>query len=214
MELRTGVLVAAGVAMALAVEVRGEETSAHDLMPAPSHLSWQAGRLLLDSRTRFGWEGTGEPDPRITAALGRARTRLATQLAPALAADGGPEAEPGRDGLREAQRLPLAPQRGPGLPHREQGLPEAAGDGLGRQVLHAGPGAGGDRLRARPRHPRSAGVRPARALHELARRLSGAGDGGRTLPDRARVGDLRQRARSLQGGGLHVPRQVLRGDGR
>src|SRR5438552_18905751 len=84
MGLVRGVLVLAGMAIALSAEVRGEDTTVHDLMPAPSHREWQTGRLRLDSRTSFGWEGTDEPDPRIPAALARARARLAAQIPPGL----------------------------------------------------------------------------------------------------------------------------------
>src|SRR6185369_11906162 len=56
----------AGVSMAPA--------AAHDLMPAPVRLEWQPGQLVVDRRFTLGSVGTA--DPRIDAALARARQRL------------------------------------------------------------------------------------------------------------------------------------------
>ncbi|HEV7501882.1 MAG TPA: family 20 glycosylhydrolase, partial [Vicinamibacteria bacterium] len=54
-----------------------EAKRAHDLMPAPSTVEWQAGQLAIDRRFSLG--ATGTADPRIDAALARARHRLEAQ---------------------------------------------------------------------------------------------------------------------------------------
>jgi hexosaminidase len=76
---RAGLSMAAGMAMALAADVgvvsaQAPPAAAHDLMPAPVRLEWQTGHLLVDRRFTFGSVGTA--DPRIDAALARARQRL------------------------------------------------------------------------------------------------------------------------------------------
>ena len=103
----------------------------------------------------------------------------------------GREAHARRHGRGEVERVPLAPVGEPGLPHRKQAFPEAAGNGLRWPVLHAGPGARGHRLRARAGHSRDSGIRHARPRHRLVRGLSGIGERARTVPDRAEVGRLR-----------------------
>src|SRR5450432_471133 len=61
-----------------AAPVRADEAKrAHDLMPAPTTLEWQAGQLLVDRKFSLG--ATGTADPRIDAALARARHRLEAQ---------------------------------------------------------------------------------------------------------------------------------------
>jgi hexosaminidase len=76
---RAGVSMAAGVAMALAagggaVSAQPAPAAAHDLMPAPVRLEWQPGQLVVDRHFTLGSVGTA--DPRIDAALARARQRL------------------------------------------------------------------------------------------------------------------------------------------
>jgi hexosaminidase len=88
MHPRTIVLVAAGTAM-MAAGAPGRAgadqagTASHDLMPAPVSLEWQPGRLVVDRRFSLGQVGTS--DPRIDAALGRARKRLEKQAGVTLA---------------------------------------------------------------------------------------------------------------------------------
>jgi hexosaminidase len=72
---------AASVAMALAagvgtVRAQPAPAAGHDLMPAPLRLEWQPGQLVIDRRFTVGSVGTA--DPRIDAALARARQRLAS----------------------------------------------------------------------------------------------------------------------------------------
>ena len=76
---RARVSMAVGLAMALAADrgvVSAEPAPAatHDLMPAPVRLEWQTGQLVVDRRFTLGSVGTA--DPRIDAALARARERL------------------------------------------------------------------------------------------------------------------------------------------
>ena len=75
---RARVSMAAAMAMALASDVGVVSAqpgpAAHDLMPAPARLEWQAGHLLVDRRFTLGSVGTA--DPRIDASLARARQRL------------------------------------------------------------------------------------------------------------------------------------------
>jgi hexosaminidase len=76
---RAAMSMAAGMAMALAADVgvvsaQPAAAAAHDLMPAPVHLEWQPGQLVIDRRFTLGSVGTA--DPRIDAALARARHRL------------------------------------------------------------------------------------------------------------------------------------------
>ena len=78
---RAGVSMAAGMAMALAagvgaVSAQPAPAAAHDLMPAPAGFERQAGQLVVDARFTVG--STGTADPRIDAALARARQRLAS----------------------------------------------------------------------------------------------------------------------------------------
>jgi hexosaminidase len=93
MDFRAGVLAAAGAALIVtalpgAASPEPLATAGHDLMPAPVSLTWQTGRLLLDRRSSLGTVGAA--DPRLDAALGRARRRLEGQgvtLAPRAAGD-------------------------------------------------------------------------------------------------------------------------------
>jgi hexosaminidase len=57
---------------------------AHDLMPAPERLEWTSGQLVVDPRFTLG--SAGAQDPRIDAALARARARLRLP-----AGSGGPD---------------------------------------------------------------------------------------------------------------------------
>src|ERR1700682_2638894 len=81
MDFRTRVLVAAGSALIAAANPARAFADAvavtHDLMPAPVRLDWQPGQLVIDTRFTLGSVGTA--DPRIDAALARARPRLETQ---------------------------------------------------------------------------------------------------------------------------------------
>ena len=86
------------------------------------------------------------------------------RLRPTLRAHGRPQAQPRRHGRCQAQRLPLAPHRGPGLPHRVQALPQTHPARLRRPLLHPGRRPRARPLRRRPRHPRRARVRNARSL--------------------------------------------------
>ncbi|HET6898453.1 MAG TPA: beta-N-acetylhexosaminidase family protein, partial [Vicinamibacteria bacterium] len=77
---RAAMSMAAGMAMALAADVgavsaQPAPAAAHDLMPAPAGFEPQAGQLVVDGR--FTLASTGTADPRIDAALARARQRLA-----------------------------------------------------------------------------------------------------------------------------------------
>jgi len=76
---RARVSMAVGLAVTLAADmgvVRAQPAPAatHDLMPAPVRLEWQTGQLVVDRRFTLGSVGTA--DPRIDAALARARERL------------------------------------------------------------------------------------------------------------------------------------------
>ena len=103
------------------------------------------------------------------------------------------QAQHRRYGDGEDERLPLAPQRRSGLPHREQEVPQAAREGLQRPVLHAGAGARRDRLRCRARCSRPARVRHARSHRRMDARLSRIGQRTRALRDRNAMGRLRSR---------------------
>ena len=61
---------------------RAAGASVHDLMPAPERLHWGAGPLVLDGKFTLGVAGVA--DPRLDAALARARARLAAQTGLAL----------------------------------------------------------------------------------------------------------------------------------
>jgi hexosaminidase len=74
MDLRTRVVVFAGAA--ILASASPALAAAHDLMPAPLRLEWQPGQLVVDRRFTLGAVGTA--DPRIDAALARARRRLET----------------------------------------------------------------------------------------------------------------------------------------
>jgi hexosaminidase len=78
MDLRTRLLALAGSAVMAAASPAPVHADAapvtHDLMPAPVRLEWQPGQLVLDRRFTLGSVGTA--DPRIEAALARARRRL------------------------------------------------------------------------------------------------------------------------------------------
>ena len=76
----TALIAMAGAAPSAADQPR---TASHDLMPAPVILEWQPGRLVVDRRFSLGQVGT--PDPRIDAALARARRRLEKQAGVTLA---------------------------------------------------------------------------------------------------------------------------------
>jgi hexosaminidase len=79
-------LAAVGLAVMASVPaaVRADEAKAgHDLMPAPAQIEWQAGQLAVDRKFSLG--STGTADPRIDAALARARRRLETQAGLTLA---------------------------------------------------------------------------------------------------------------------------------
>jgi hexosaminidase len=78
---RAAMSMAAGMAMAVAagvgtVSAQPAPAAAHDLMPAPAAFARQAGELVVDGR--FTLASTGTADPRIDAALARARQRLAS----------------------------------------------------------------------------------------------------------------------------------------
>ena len=136
---------------------------ARDVSPAPH----RRPRRLLHSR------GQHPGSPALSVA------RPAHRRRPPLRAGRGHQARAGRDGGRQAQRAPLAPERGPGLPRRKPQVPEAPRARIGRPVLHAGSAARRRRVRADARHSRRARVRHARPRHELGRRLSGAGERAR-----------------------------------
>jgi hexosaminidase len=77
MDLRTSLLVLAGLAASAAGGpgmAAAAEATKPDLMPLPAKLEWQPGQLLVDGRFSLGV--TGASDPRIDAALARARARL------------------------------------------------------------------------------------------------------------------------------------------
>jgi hexosaminidase len=87
MDFRTSMLVVAGMVIGAAApagaRAQPPSTASHDLMPAPVRLEWQTGRLVLDRRFSLGSIGTA--DPRIDAALARARRRLEAQAGVTLA---------------------------------------------------------------------------------------------------------------------------------
>ncbi|HUG53717.1 MAG TPA: beta-N-acetylhexosaminidase [Vicinamibacteria bacterium] len=71
----TTVGVVVGAAMMLSPgPARTQDAPGHDLMPAPAGIEWQPGQLVVDAR--FTIASVGQSDPRIDAALGRARRRL------------------------------------------------------------------------------------------------------------------------------------------
>jgi hexosaminidase len=76
----------AGRWLALLLPLAGplDAQAAHDLMPVPQKVEWQAGQLLVDRG--FTVASAGAPDPRLDDALGRLRGRLATQTGLVLAA--------------------------------------------------------------------------------------------------------------------------------
>src|SRR5258708_2492650 len=75
MNVRKAASVLALAMMAAASNAAAEEARAgHDLMPAPVQLEWQSGQLAVDRKFSLGSAGTA--DPRIDAALARARRRL------------------------------------------------------------------------------------------------------------------------------------------
>src|SRR6185369_12052984 len=84
--------------------------------------------------------------------------RFAHRSVTSLRTDVGVETKPRRDGRVEVERAALAPLGRPGLSRREQEISEAASARFGRQLLHAGTDQRADRVRARPRHSRRAGV--------------------------------------------------------
>jgi hexosaminidase len=94
MDFRTSVLAVAGSALIAAASpgpVRADAApGTHDLMPAPVRLEWQPGQLVIDRRFRLGSVGTA--DPRIEAALARARQRLETLGLTLTAAPAGAKA--------------------------------------------------------------------------------------------------------------------------
>src|SRR4051812_35221983 len=88
MDVRTSLLVlAAAVTAGPAALEAQERTAAHDLMPAPTRLSWQAGQLVLDARSTLA--SAGAADPRLDKALGRLRDRIEAQTKVRLAARPG-----------------------------------------------------------------------------------------------------------------------------
>ncbi|HEY8151355.1 MAG TPA: hypothetical protein VIK51_20775, partial [Vicinamibacteria bacterium] len=94
MDFRTSVLAVAGSALIAAASPRPVLADAapvtHDLMPAPVRLEWQPGQLVIDRRFSLGSVGTA--DPRIEAALARARQRLETLGLTLAAAPAGAKA--------------------------------------------------------------------------------------------------------------------------
>jgi hexosaminidase len=88
----TGLVLSVAAVLAGPASVRADEPKrAHDLMPAPSTVEWQAGPLTIDRRFSLG--ATGTADPRIDAALARARHRLEAQTGLVLdARPGGAQA--------------------------------------------------------------------------------------------------------------------------
>ena len=71
------------------------------------------------------------------------------------------EAQSGRHGRGETERVSLASLGKPGLPDREQEISQAAGHGFGRPVLHPGTSPRTDRVCARARHSRGPRIRHA-----------------------------------------------------
>ena len=148
----------------------GMETFLQLVAPG-STTAFRVPAVVVKDRPRFPWRGlmldSGAP-------LHAARHR---------------QADARRHGGGEAERAPLAPHRGPGLPRGEPALPGAPPHGLGRPLLHAGPGPGDRRVRRGARHPGVPRVRHARAHHELVRAPPRARLDARSLRDRAAVGD-------------------------
>ena len=103
-----------------------------------------------------------------------------------------------RHGRREVERLSLAPIRKSRLPHRKQGVSEAAGDGLRRRILYAGSSARRDRIRPRARHSGYPRVRYARPFDGVVRRISRVSFCAGTVSDRAAVGNFRSSHGSLR----------------
>ena len=79
-------------AMAMTAAAHGQEARTHDLMPAPAEIEWQPGQLVVDAR--FTTASLGHSDPRIDAALLRARRRLETQGGLTLSALVAPQTNP------------------------------------------------------------------------------------------------------------------------
>ena len=130
-----------------------------------------------------------------------------------LRAGRGDRAHARRHGGGEAERAALAPVGRPGVPRREPALSAAAGQGLGRPVLHAGPDPRGRSLRARPRHPRRARVRHAGARHVVVRRVPALRQRHRAVRDPADLGRVRPDLRPDPRIGLPLHRPVHRRDG-
>ena len=149
--------------------------------------------------------------------LGQAPLHLAGaahRRRPSLPARRRHQEEPRRHGRRQDERPPSAPDRGPGLPGRIEGVPEAPRARLGRDVLHPGPDPGHHRIRRRPGHPGHARVRHPRAFDELVRRLPRIRERAGPLRDRAQVRRLRPGLQPGRREDLSLLRRLLQGDGR
>ena len=136
----------------------------------------RAGRLVLraaDARTALG--AVGQP-ARLARRVGRGLAGLPLarhpprRRAPFLRAAGG-RALRRRRGALQAQRVPLAPHRRPGVALAEPALPGARG---GSRALLAGRRARGRRLRGPPLRHGGAGDRAARARRRRAARVPAA----------------------------------------
>jgi hexosaminidase len=91
MRATMAVVAAAGMTITAAPGARAQDARAHDLMPAPAQIEWQPGQLAIDAR--FTTASIGTSDPRIDAALARARRRLEARAGVTLTAKpGGPRA--------------------------------------------------------------------------------------------------------------------------
>ena len=160
--------------------------------PAPSSArpirsaSCTACRHFCNSCTPRRKASPSTPSPSTTSRASLARTHARRR--PPLHAARYRAPDHRRHGRRQAQRLPLAPLRRPGLPRREQDLSPAPGKRLRRPLLHPGRDPRHHRLCARPRHPRRSRVRYARPRHRLVRRLSRSRQRPGPLPDRAHTG--------------------------